>query len=148
MDAPASLTSTSTSAAAGTAGGQLTFTEKLEKRILAVNSLLCVAIDPACIACRLFAYCANIIEKTADHVAAFKLNFAYFLQFSAQGISVLREVIELIPQDIPIILDAKFGDTKKACEVRTLHFLKKYLTFVAVCSDMPNSRSSGLTLTL
>jgi uridine monophosphate synthetase len=51
-----------------------------------------------------------MIDKTADLVAAIKPNSAFFEAFGAPGISVLKEIIQSVPEGIPVILDAKRGD--------------------------------------
>ena len=92
------------------------FFEKLTNRVLACGSLLCVGLDPhsselkenSASAARTF--CLNIIQKTAPFAAAFKPNAAFFEKFGAAGSEALKEVIEAIPEEIPVILDAKRGD--------------------------------------
>lgn len=94
----------------------MTFIEKLESRIKAANSLLCVGLDPhpeilpepTAAAAR--AFCEKIITKTAPYAAAFKPNSAFFEQFGVPGMAALKAVIQAIPGDIPVILDAKRGD--------------------------------------
>jgi len=51
-----------------------------------------------------------LIEKTCGFVAAIKPNSAFFEAFGAQGLSILKEVIQSVPDGIPVILDAKRGD--------------------------------------
>ena len=92
------------------------FFERLEQRCLAANSLLCVGLDPhrdelpeqTASAARDF--CLRLIEVTAEVAAAFKPNSAFFEVYGAGGMRVLKEVIGTVPEDIPVILDAKRGD--------------------------------------
>ncbi|MBE0695628.1 MAG: orotidine-5'-phosphate decarboxylase [Anaerolineaceae bacterium] len=92
------------------------FFQMLEQRARAVGSLVCVGLDPhlndlpepTAAAAREF--CLRIIQATADHVAAFKPNAAFFEVLGADGWKVLAEIIRAIPADIPVILDAKRGD--------------------------------------
>ena len=51
-----------------------------------------------------------IIDTTSDIVCAYKPNSAIYEQFGSEGISLLKEIIDYIPDGIPIILDAKRGD--------------------------------------
>lgn len=51
-----------------------------------------------------------IIENTYNHAAAYKINFAFYEKDGIKGIENLLATIELIPEDILIIGDAKRGD--------------------------------------
>ncbi len=87
------------------------FIERLEARALEADSLLCVGLDPRgedADACR--EECFRLIEATADFVAAFKPNSAFFEAHGPAGIAALKEVIAHVPDGIPVILDAKRGD--------------------------------------
>jgi len=92
------------------------FFDKLEARCRAIDSLLCVGLDPhpeglqeaRAEAARDF--CLTLISKTADFAAAFKPNSAFFEIYGAHGIQALRDVIAAVPEDIPVILDAKRSD--------------------------------------
>jgi orotidine 5'-phosphate decarboxylase subfamily 2 len=55
-------------------------------------------------------FCFKIIHETSQYAAAFKPNIAFFECFGAEGFTVLKEVLEAIPKEIPIILDCKRGD--------------------------------------
>eukprot|EP00397_Hematodinium_sp_SG-2012_P064138 GEMP01090008.1.p1 GENE.GEMP01090008.1~~GEMP01090008.1.p1 ORF type:complete len:204 (+),score=36.52 GEMP01090008.1:67-678(+) len=96
---------------------QMSFFEQLERRIQAINSLLCVGIDPhqaelaepSVAAARTF--CTNLVEATVDVAAAFKPNVAFFEQFGGPGVELLEDLcLNIIPKDVPIVLDAKRGD--------------------------------------
>ncbi len=93
-----------------------TFIEKLEERCRKVNSLLCVGIDPQAedltqpTAAALRQYGLALVEQCMPYAAAFKPNSAFFEAFGAEGWQVLKEIISRIPDEIPIILDAKRGD--------------------------------------
>jgi len=52
----------------------------------------------------------RIIEATAADASAFKVNFAFYERDGIVGLQNLLETIQLIPEDIPIIGDAKRGD--------------------------------------
>ena len=51
-----------------------------------------------------------IIEKTAETAAAYKLNFAFYESTGARGFEVLKKTIDIIPDNVLIIADAKRGD--------------------------------------
>ena len=51
-----------------------------------------------------------IVDATRDLVCAFKPNLAFYLAHGRVGIDALAETVAAIPRDIPVILDAKFGD--------------------------------------
>ena len=96
------------------------FTDKLSDRTRAVDSMLCVGLDPdfARIPEHLkgeedpvWAFCRAIVDATAPFVCAFKPQIAYFAAMSAE--KTLERVIAYIHEkhpDIPVILDAKRGD--------------------------------------
>lgn len=87
------------------------FIEKLETRARAVDSLLCVGLDPrADSADAARDECLHLMAETRDNAAAFKVNSAFFEVFGADGIHALRQVIAGAPPEIPVILDAKRGD--------------------------------------
>lgn len=92
------------------------FVDRLTARCRAADSLLCVGLDPhpedlaepTAAAAR--AFCLSLIEQTASHAAAFKPNAAFFEVYEAEGWQALRDVIDAVPDGIPVILDAKRGD--------------------------------------
>jgi uridine monophosphate synthetase len=92
------------------------FFHKLETRIQSVDSLLCVGLDPHPQLLKeagpggLREFCLKIIAETADLACAFKPNSAFFEVYGAEGLGVLAEVIQAVPEGIPVILDAKRGD--------------------------------------
>ena len=51
-----------------------------------------------------------VIEATADHVCAYKPSLGFYLSLGPVGLELLREVRELVPLEIPLIVDAKHGD--------------------------------------
>ena len=94
----------------------MTFFSVLEERIKEVDSLLCVGLDPhpkdlpeqTGQAARSF--CLQLIEQTQDLAAAYKPNSAFFEALGEEGVTALKEVIEAVPDQIPVILDVKRGD--------------------------------------
>lgn len=51
-----------------------------------------------------------IVEATADLACAYKPNLAFWLAYGTSGLEALRAVLEAVPDDVPVILDGKFGD--------------------------------------
>jgi uridine monophosphate synthetase len=92
------------------------FFDRLTQRIQAVDSLLCVGLDPHIellsepTAEAAKEFCMRIIDATAPLASAFKPNAAFFEVFGAQGWQALKDVIAAVPGGIPVILDAKRGD--------------------------------------
>ncbi|HEY1083224.1 MAG TPA: orotidine-5'-phosphate decarboxylase [Prosthecobacter sp.] len=90
----------------------MTFREKLEKRIAATGSNLCVGLDvrmeEANEATKRFII--KVIEETAPHAAAFKPNSAYYEAMGWKGMRILSQVLKEIPKEIPVIFDVKRGD--------------------------------------
>ncbi|MDZ4290006.1 MAG: orotidine-5'-phosphate decarboxylase [Prosthecobacter sp.] len=90
----------------------MTFREKLQTRIAAIGSNLCVGLDVRAekadeITKR---WIIRLIEETAPYAAAFKPNSAYFEALGWKGMRMLNEVLKAIPDDIPVIFDVKRGD--------------------------------------
>ncbi|KAL7575981.1 hypothetical protein ACA910_000770 [Epithemia clementina (nom. ined.)] len=110
----------------------MSFREKLESRVKAIDSLLCVGLDPheselfphddntaktddlitpeaRCDAA--FTFCKTLVDVTLPYAACYKPNAAFFEALGDGGTKVLRRLCQdVIPPDIPILLDAKRGD--------------------------------------
>lgn len=87
-----------------------------------VDSLLCVGLDPhpellpapTAVAARDF--CLALIDRCAPYACAFKPNSAFFEVYGAAGVEALQTVIAAVPEDRPVILDAKRGDIASTAE--------------------------------
>ncbi|KPL01032.1 MAG: orotidine 5'-phosphate decarboxylase [candidate division Zixibacteria bacterium SM23_73_3] len=97
----------------------MTFVEKLLNVSRKNNSLVCVGLDtdlgkiPEYLLKEkdpISAFNQKIIEFTSDLVCAYKPNMAFYEVFGSKGWDALKKTCEYIPQDIPIIIDAKRGD--------------------------------------
>ncbi|MEX0788159.1 MAG: orotidine-5'-phosphate decarboxylase, partial [Anaerolineales bacterium] len=89
------------------------FFDLLEARARETGSLLCVGLDPPESlggAGEARAACFGWIDATAPSACAFKVNSAFFEIYGAEGWEALRRVIQHVPPEIPVILDAKRGD--------------------------------------
>lgn len=95
------------------------YSERLQQRISATNSRLCVGLDPRPGDGGPFHardFLRRVIAETAPYAAAFKPNMAYFEAMGIEGIRVLEELLGEIPREVPVILDAKrsdIGETQK-----------------------------------
>ena len=99
--------------------GEVSFRQKLAAASVKNESLLCVGLDPALekLPPTMLAesdpiqrFCSEIIDATSDLVCAYKPNFAFFGALGTTGWGTLESILERIPADIPVILDAKVGD--------------------------------------
>ncbi|MBC6611032.1 orotidine-5'-phosphate decarboxylase [Hymenobacter sp. BT507] len=88
---------------------------KLLSRVQRADSLLCVGLDPIGDDTQVGHRLHEVIDQTADYAAAFKPNLAFFLS-RENGVALLRDTIQRIPQDIPVILDGKFGDISNTAD--------------------------------
>lgn len=99
------------------------FFAKLDAAVERNNSLLCVGLDPTPtqlparhrpdngdVLAGIQAWNQAVIEATADLVCAYKPNIAFYEALGAPGMAVLRATLAMIPQHIPVLLDAKRGD--------------------------------------
>jgi len=89
------------------------YTERLRKSIARTGSRLCVGLDPrpgedGVEAARDFL--SRVIEETALWAAAFKPNMAYFEAMGPAGVEMLGNLLDAIPEEVPVILDAKRSD--------------------------------------
>ncbi len=58
----------------------------------------------------MFDFATRMIDATKDYVCAYKPNMAFYERFGAEGWSLLKLIVERIPEDIPVIIDGKRGD--------------------------------------
>lgn len=99
------------------------FFARLEAAARHNQSLLCIGLDPSPEQTperyrssqtdsvdALLAWNRAMIEQTADLVCAYKPNIAFYEALGAPGMALLRATLALIPEEIPVILDAKRGD--------------------------------------
>jgi orotidine-5'-phosphate decarboxylase len=96
------------------------FRAKFEAAAARNNSLLCVGLDPdpsqMAPGLGTVEFLRRIITATADLVCCYKPNAAFFEVDGAEGWQSLRAVIEAVPNDIPVLLDAKRGDIGHTAE--------------------------------
>ncbi|MCX6874949.1 MAG: orotidine-5'-phosphate decarboxylase [Verrucomicrobia bacterium] len=95
------------------------YSERLQQRIRKTGSRLCVGLDPrpgdgGTALVRNFL--KQVVAETAPWAAAYKPNMAYFEAMGIEGMRLLENLLGGIPDDIPVILDAKrsdIGETQK-----------------------------------
>jgi uridine monophosphate synthetase len=93
----------------------MNFFEKLNGAIARNQSLLVVALDPNPEMMplkygSLWEWLQFIINETSHLVCAYKPNLGFYEALGIEGFQLLLQVFSAIPQNIPIILDAKHGD--------------------------------------
>ncbi len=106
-----------------------TFLSLLEKRVQDSSSLICIDLSPRIhdlsnpSAASALDFCLNLVHQTVPYTAAFSLNPAYFEIFGVEGMSMLKQVIDVIHNEsaqlgstIPVILDVRRSDTGSAAE--------------------------------
>ncbi|MCT7952375.1 bifunctional orotidine-5'-phosphate decarboxylase/orotate phosphoribosyltransferase [Ancylothrix sp. C2] len=52
----------------------------------------------------------DIITETADIVCAYKPTLGYYQALGPAGLELLEDILQLIPENVPVILDAKHSD--------------------------------------
>ncbi|MEO6044269.1 MAG: orotidine-5'-phosphate decarboxylase [Tepidiformaceae bacterium] len=93
--------------------------ERLTARSRAVNSLVCVGLDPDFKrhkVSEIAGYNRAIIDATAPYAACFKPNIAFYEQFGLDGLRALEATLAAIPAGIPVIGDVKRGDMGNTAE--------------------------------
>jgi orotidine 5'-phosphate decarboxylase subfamily 2 len=89
------------------------------------GSMLCVGLDPdpdlfvkssEAVTVGQLAYMNTmIIEATKDYAACYKLNLGFYLASSAPN-WLITQTLRAIPDDVPVILDGKFGDIENTAK--------------------------------
>jgi uridine monophosphate synthetase len=102
----------------------MTFSDKLNAAIARNQSLLFLGLDPnpemmPCLNSNrteeniigdLWDWLQFSIAQTKDLVCAYKPTLGFYQALGAPGIELLKQTLQAIPEDIPIILDAKHSD--------------------------------------
>ncbi|MBN2628878.1 MAG: orotidine-5'-phosphate decarboxylase [Spirochaetales bacterium] len=94
-----------------------TFFTRLETLAKEKNSLLCVGLDPRIDweegetpYKKLVEWNERIINATADYAICYKPNIAFFEACGPEGLRALERVIATVPDEIPVLIDAKRND--------------------------------------
>ncbi|MCF8211665.1 MAG: orotidine-5'-phosphate decarboxylase [Rhodoferax sp.] len=114
----------------------MTFLEKLRTAERQNGSMLCVGLDPDPTRFppkfhhderKIFNFCADIVEATADLVIAFKPQIAYFAAHRAEEqLERLIAHIHVTAPQVPVILDAKRGDIGSTAEQYAIEAFERY----------------------
>ncbi len=112
----------------------LSFQTKYQTASRRNNSLLCVGLDtdisklPQSVLHRnnpVLYFNKKIIDATSDLVCCYKPNYAFYGALGDLGWSTLRETIEYIPKDIPVLVDAKIGDIGNTSSIYAKMFFEE-----------------------
>ena len=92
----------------------MNFIEKLIAASRKNKSLLCIGLDPdpklMPDKVGIFEFSKAIIDATSDLVCAYKPNLAFYEALGNDGFDALKHTVDYIPEDVPVIGDAKRGD--------------------------------------
>ncbi|YCM46366.1 orotidine-5'-phosphate decarboxylase [Verrucomicrobiaceae bacterium 227] len=93
----------------------MTYADRLKSRCETTGSALCVGLDPRPEFTEggvdgIAEFLRRVVGETAEYAAAFKPNIAYFEAMGLRGIEILDRLLNEMPEDVPVILDAKRGD--------------------------------------
>jgi orotidine-5'-phosphate decarboxylase len=114
----------------------MTFLEQLQGAERQNGSLLCVGLDPEPSkfpaglkgdASKIYDFCAQIVDATADLTIAFKPQIAYFAAHSAEDqLEKLMAHMRRNAPHVPVILDAKRGDIGSTAEQYAKEAFERY----------------------
>jgi len=114
----------------------MTFLEQLQGAERQNGSLLCVGLDPEPSkfpasmkgdASKIYDFCAQIVDATADLAISFKPQIAYFAAHRAEDqLEKLMAHMRRIAPHVPVILDAKRGDIGATAEQYALEAFERY----------------------
>src|SRR5207237_5570309 len=95
--------------------GTSSFRKRLSAAARRNDSWLCVGLDPDPSriphGVSIESFLEGIVEATGDLVCCFKPQIAFYEALGIPGLVALRRVLEVIPSDIPVLVDAKRSDT-------------------------------------
>jgi orotidine-5'-phosphate decarboxylase len=98
---------------------QASYLDRLDARVSAVGTSLCLGIDPDPEALPegftrdvqgVERFASLILDAAMGHAAAVKFNLAFFEAFGSAGIAALERLRARVPADVPFIADAKRAD--------------------------------------
>ena len=94
----------------------VTFRDRYETAADTNSSLLCVGLDPDTSLIPpnmgVMDFLCEIVDATADLVCCYKPNTAFFESRGSVGYAELEALIAYIPDEVPVLLDAKRGDVE------------------------------------
>jgi orotidine-5'-phosphate decarboxylase len=114
----------------------MTFLEQLQDAERQNGSLLCVGLDPEPSkfpasmkgdASKIYDFCAQIVDATADLAISFKPQIAYFAAHRAEDqLEKLMAHVRRTAPHVPVILDAKRGDIGATAEQYAIEAFERY----------------------
>jgi len=106
------------------------YEQKLQLRIQATGSRLCIGLDPRP---QLTGgietvpdFLKQVVDETWEYAAAFKPNMAYFEAMGIRGLEILEQLLESMPKEVPIILDAKRSDIGETQQYYAKSYFKNW----------------------
>ncbi len=110
------------------------FMRRIEELCRSKGTSLCVGLDPRIPAdssdpcSAILAANRRIVEATAPYALCFKPNVAFYEAHGPEGIRALELTMDIIPTDIPVIVDAKRGDIDATAEAYARAILGRLAT--------------------
>lgn len=114
----------------------MTFLEQLQGAERQNGSLLCVGLDPEPSkfpagmkgdTSKIYDFCAQMVDATADLVISFKPQIAYFAAYRAEDqLEKLMDHMRRNAPHVPVILDAKRGDIGSTAEQYAKEAFERY----------------------
>ncbi len=100
-----------------------TFFSRLEDRCRRINSVLCVGLDPRVEARdsqeayeKILSANDRILQATLPYTVCDKPNIAFYEAWGSGGLLALEETLRRIPEEVPVLVDAKRGDIGATAE--------------------------------
>jgi orotidine-5'-phosphate decarboxylase len=96
-----------------------TYLRRLDARIAATGTVLCLGLDPdpaslpagfAADVTGVEAFARLVLEAAVPFAAAVKPNLAFYEAFGSEGLAALERIRARVPSDVPVIVDAKRAD--------------------------------------
>ena len=104
---------------------RMPFLDKLAASMRTRDSILCIGLDPepSLIPASFgrgpqaaLRFLRRIVRATSDYACCYKPNLAFYERYGSAAFDVLGLTLQAIPEDIPVILDAKRADVPNTSE--------------------------------
>src|SRR5512143_2411772 len=126
----------------------MTFNQKLQAIQLQNRSAVCLPLNVrmdklplpmARLDDPMFPFARTIIDATQDLVCAYSIDPAYYLSEAAAGMIALERVTRYIPDHIPIIFDAKFGELGDSADRYAVAAFEAFRADAVTFGSVPNA---------
>jgi orotidine-5'-phosphate decarboxylase len=96
-----------------------TYLDRLSARTAVVGTVMCLGLDPDPAAlpdgfsrdlAGVERFARLLVEAAAPFAAAVKPNLAFYEAFGSEGLAALERIRGILPDDLPVVIDAKRGD--------------------------------------